>query len=155
MRFCWRSTTAAACCLIMSRGALAIDPGFNGEISYEHLNLPKTEFTYTFDFTNQPAPNGAPSKDENHDGGLDGGRLDLSLGGRGTFAGIPIIAGLKGYYAQHDDSQSLSCQTVTVAAGCAHEPLLIRSEFATICRVWLGSNCSIKPTWMRTLGASL
>ena len=123
MRFVWRSITAVAFCLVMSSGALAIDPGFNGEISYEHLNLPKTEFTYIFDFTNLPAPNAVPSKDENHDGDLDGGRLDLSLGGRGTFAGIPIIAGLKGYYAQHDDSQSLSCQTVTLAATCAHGPL--------------------------------
>ena len=122
MRFVWSWLSAAFACLIFSSGAQAVDQGFSGEVSYEHLNLPKTQFTFILDNTSAAtvaAPNGVVSKDTNHDGDLDGARVDLSYGGRGTFEGVPIVAGITGYYARHDDNQSSSCQSTSNSHTCS------------------------------------
>lgn len=104
--------------LALSGNALAIEPGVSAEVSYEFLDLPESRFSNTFNFVTQSFG----TTQENHDGEVDGGRLDLGLGGRGTFQGMPIIAGIKGYYAQHDDSQTLGC-TSTLTAACNRFPL--------------------------------
>jgi len=103
--------------------AQAVEPGLSGEVSYERLKLPKTEFTYVLDNTNPNAPTGVVSKDVNHDGQLDGARIDLSWGQRTMFYGMPIVAGIKGYYSRHDSNQTSTCLSTSLAALCSHTPL--------------------------------
>lgn len=96
--------------------AQALEPGLSGEVSYEHLNLPETKYTHLFD-----SITGLSAKDVNQDGDLDGERFDVSLAARGSFAGVPIIAGVTGYYAHHQDSQTTTCQS-SATAFCTRVP---------------------------------
>ena len=111
---------------VVCGSAAAVEPGLGAELSYEHLKLPKTQFTFVYD--NSGAFGNVPfdlvSKDTNHNGSLDGARLDLSWGTRTTlFGGVPIVAGIKGYYARHSSSQTSTCSSTSDARSCAHAPL--------------------------------
>lgn len=84
--------------------AKALEPGLDGGGGYEHLELPSTRFSHKFDQVT-----GATPKIVDHDGDLDGTRVDASLAGRGNFGGVPIIAGIAGYYGSHDGRQTSTC----------------------------------------------
>ncbi len=74
--------------------AQAVEPGLSAEVSYEKLKLPGTQLTYIFNnvLGQAAAPNGVVSKDQNHDGKVDGARYDLSWGSRTSlFGGVPIV----------------------------------------------------------------
>ncbi|MCC7251991.1 hypothetical protein [Hyphomicrobium sp.] len=123
MHLFWRTAAGIMACFFFAKNATAIEPGSSAEISYEYLDLPESSFTHTFDFFVQNAPVSVPSREQNHDGDVDGARLDLSLAGTGIFMGAPVVAGVKGYYAEHDGDQVISCQTLTLAQACNRMPL--------------------------------
>lgn len=103
--------------------AHAVELGLNGEVSSEWLKLPGVQYTHIIDVTTF-APNNLVSKDQDHDGHMNGSRLDLSWGTRTTFfSGLPFTAGIKGYYALHDGDQTASCTSLAFTSLCAHDPL--------------------------------
>ena len=123
---CHLAVALAAVAALHASVALAVEPGLTGEVSYDHLKLPSTRFTFVFNASGQNfrAPNGVVSKVENHDGSLAGARLDMSWGTRTTFMGwLPMVAGIKGFFGRHDNAMESGCKASSSSAICAHMSL--------------------------------
>jgi len=99
----------------------AFQPTLTIGVSHARLHLPEIEFTHlseqVFDDT--------LFKFENHDGEVDGGRLDIAFDAfalrRGSWTEIVSI---KGFYAALDSSNTLICDQAPVTTNCTYGPLV-------------------------------
>ena len=106
--------------------ARAVEEGFSVGVSWEHLNLPSTDFAVEKRTSGNPFPSrDTDRKIENHDGDLDGVRVDLAFGGLSL--GGAVQAGVKGFYSWYDSgSETQNCRTQGGAVGqryCTVVPL--------------------------------
>jgi hypothetical protein len=131
---------AAAC--YVSTPALAVEQGATAEISWERLNLPSTHLT----FRTQPATSLNTTPVENHNGSLDGARVDLSYGMATSLFGGSIV-GVKGFFSRDTKSQNMACAAGSLALGfCDVLPLVdapANPVFATAQNVFGSGNSGI------------
>ena len=106
------------------------EPGFQPTISigvgHTTLMLPEVEFTHL----SEQFGDDTLFKFENHDGEVDGVRIDMAL----DFLRLPLgnwieTVGIKGFYASLESNSELICDEAPASTNCTYGPLFIDDPF--------------------------